>query len=130
MIQNKITPIPTAMVLNGFVANSVKLDPIYAIEKIMIDLPKKTANTNCWILIFESPDTTLMTDDGENGKHINKNNGPNPCFSNQFVTLCTCLLCRTARSIRLFPNLRMIKKTKTDPRLVPIHDHRNPSIGP
>ncbi len=52
----------------------------------MTDLPSKTANINCCLLTFESPATIFISDEGENGKQSNKNNGPNPCRSTHEVT--------------------------------------------
>src|SRR5699024_5410170 len=88
------------------------------------------AKMNCCILIFDKPATTLITDEGENGKHNNKNSGPKPRFSSQFVTLLTCLFLRIAMKIRLSPSLRIIKKTSMEPRLDPNHDNKKPSSNP
>src|SRR5690606_24646060 len=71
-----------------------------------------------------------MTADGENGKHMSKNNGPNPCFSNQLVTFFTCLFFRTATNIRLSPRFLTIKKTNMAPKLEPAQDNKNPSSKP
>src|SRR5699024_1449677 len=71
-----------------------------------------------------------MTDEGENGKHKSTNNGPNPCLPSQLVTLSTCLFLLIALKIRLFPSLRIIKKTKIDPRLEPIQENKNHFSNP
>lgn len=78
MIQNRTIQIPTIIVRTGFLANSKILEPTYASEKIMRDFPRRTANVNCCVLIFDKPATTLMIDEGEKGKHNNRNNGPKP----------------------------------------------------
>src|SRR5690625_1374799 len=71
-----------------------------------------------------------MTDEGENGKHNNKNNGPKPCLLSQLVTFFTCLFLVIALKIGLFPSLRIIKKTKIDPRLEPIQENKKPFNKP
>src|SRR5699024_4789443 len=78
-IQNNPIQIVTIIVFTGLSANSRKLDPTYAIEKIMTDFPNKTARINCCLLTLDNAATTLMTEDGENGKQSKINNGPNPC---------------------------------------------------
>src|SRR5699024_2350976 len=71
-----------------------------------------------------------ITEDGENGKHINRNSTPNPCRSNHSVTIFTCLFFRIALNIRLSPSLRTNKKTQIPPDVAPIHDHKNPFTSP
>src|SRR5690625_787432 len=91
----------------------------------MTALPKKVAKTNWYVLILDNPATTLITEDGENGKHNKRNKGPKPCFSTQPVTLCTCLFFRILMNIRLSPSRRIIINNKTEPTLVPIHEYKN-----
>src|SRR5699024_8184685 len=124
IIQNKHMLAPTTIVFTGFWANSVILDPIYATEKIMTDFPSNTAKINCCELIFDSPATTFITDDGENGKQSKRNNGPNPCLSTQVVTFFTWLFSLIFTNTFLFPKPRIIKKTRTDPTLAPIHEYK------
>src|SRR5699024_10579910 len=114
----------------GFLANDTILDPIYASEKIMTDFPSNTANINCCVRILDNPATTLITEEGENGKHNNRNSGPKPCLSSQAVTLCSCLFFRIALHNRLFPSLRITKKTNMEPTLVPIQEYKNPFNNP
>lgn len=78
--------IVTIIVLRGFLANSNILVPMYAMENIITDLPNKTARINCCLLTLDIPATTLINDEGENGKQSNKNNGPKPCLSTHEVT--------------------------------------------
>src|SRR5690625_5407487 len=98
-------------------------------EKIITDFPKSTARINCCVLIFDNPATTLITDEGENGKHKSKNNGPNPCRPSQLVTLSTCLFLLMALNIRLFPSLRIIKNIKIDYKLDQIKENKNTLIN-
>src|SRR5699024_344819 len=110
------------VVLIGLFANLLILEPIYAIEKIIIDLPKITARKNCNLLTFEIPATTLITDEGENGKHNKINKRTNPLSSTQLVTFKTVLLLLILLNIFLLPSLRIIKKTAIEPRVLPIHE--------
>src|SRR5690625_4360366 len=91
----------------------------------MTALPKKVAKTNWYVLILDNPATTLITEDGENGKHNKRNKGPKPCFSTQPVTLCTCLFFRILMNIRLSPSRRIIINNKTEHTIVTINEYKN-----
>lgn len=96
----------------------------------MTALPSTVAMTNVRNGTVLRPDTILMSDEGEKGKHANRKSGVNPLRSTHLKNRSERGNLRSIRAFTLCPSLRLSQNTHTAPIDTPIHENRKPSHNP
>lgn len=122
-----------AMVTNMRQGSSRKF-PMSKLSKDMLNiitaLPSTVAMTNVRNGTELRPDTILISDEGEKGKHASRKSGVKPFRSTHLKKRSARGNLRSIRDFTLCPSLRLNQNTHTAPTDTPIQENRKPNHKP